>query len=153
MAKIPGFLREVRVTYKTKRATASSPQRVRGPQAMVNLFRDLQEETKEKLVTISFDKAHKILCFEVAAIGGTNACHARPIEIFKSSFLTGATFAMVLHNHSTGDFKPSISDVAFTKRILDVSETIGLKLIDHILIGYEGFYSFASQGRLSARFQ
>ena len=120
---------------------------------MVDLFRALQEETKEKLVTISFNAVHKILCFEVIAIGGKNACYARPIEIFKSSFMTGATSAVVLHNHAAGDIKPSISDIAFTRRILDVSESIGLKLLDHIIIGFDGFYSFASQGRLTRRFE
>jgi len=153
VAKIPGFLRQIRVVYETKKTPRSSGQKVTGPQTMVNLFRDLQEETKEKLITVSFDDKHKILCFEVVAIGGKNVGYARPMEIFKGSFLTGATSAVVLHNNLSGKTKPNIADIAFTNRMLDASDTIGLKLLDHIIVGFDGFYSFASQGKLAPRFQ
>jgi len=148
-----GFIRELRIVYKRKKTKSiAGNATITGPEKVVELFRDLQDETKEKLLIVNLDGASKILAFEVVAIGSTNACHARPIEIFSSSFLTRATGAIIIHNHPSGQVEPSKADVDFTKKLLDTADTIGLKLIDHIIIGYEGFYSFASESKLAGRF-
>lgn len=82
-----GFIRELKIVYKRKRTkNAAGNATITGPEKVVELFRDLQDETKEKLLIVNLDGASKILAFEVVAIGSTNACHARPIEIFSSSF-------------------------------------------------------------------
>jgi DNA repair protein RadC len=155
MAKVKtaALLREIHITYKVKKV--KSPvvgQKVTGPEIVVKLFRDLQNETKEKLVLINLDAAQKILCFEVVAIGSSNACRSRPIEVFTSSFLTRATSAIVVHNHPSGEAKPSKDDLTFTKKLLKVARLIELVLLDHIIIGYEDYYSFAENGKIPRRF-
>jgi DNA repair protein RadC len=148
-----GFIREMHVIYKRKRTkNPAGNATITGPEKVVELFRDLQDETKEKLIIVNLDGASKILAFEVVAIGSTNSCYARPIEIFTSSFLTRATGGIVIHNHPSGQVEPSKSDIEFTKKLLDTADTIGLKLVDHIIIGYEGYYSFASESKLASRF-
>ncbi len=119
---------------------------------MVKLFRDLQDETKENLILVNLDGKNKILNFEVVAIGTVNACHARPVEVFTTSFLTRAVSAIVIHNHPSGEVKPSNEDVKFTRSLLEVSRSIHVRLLDHIIVGHDGFYSFARQGRLARQF-
>jgi DNA repair protein RadC len=148
-----GFIREMHIIYKRKKTkNAAGNETITGPQKVFELFQDLQDETKEKLLIVNLDGASKVLAFEVVAIGSTNACHARPIEVFSSSFMTRATGAIIIHNHPSGNVEPSKSDIEFTKKLLDTADTIGLKLIDHIIIGFEGFYSFASESKLANRF-
>ncbi len=147
------FVREIVVKYKTRKlGKGIEGEKVTGPETVVQLFKDLQNETKEKLIVINLDNANKILCFELVAIGGCNICYARPIEIFKSSFLTSAVSAIVIHNHPSGKPAPSIQDKTFTKELIKVTRLIGLKLLDHIIIGHEGYYSFTDAGRIPRQF-
>lgn len=81
------FVREIVVKYKTRKlGKGIEGEKVTGPETVVQLFKDLQNETKEKLIVINLDNANKILCFELVAIGGCNICYARPIEILKVPF-------------------------------------------------------------------
>jgi DNA repair protein RadC len=147
------IVREIVIKYKTRRLdTEIEGEKVTGPEVVVQLFKDLQNETKEKLIVINLDNANKILCFELVAIGSANICHARPIEVFRSSFLTSAVSVIVIHNHPSGKPTPSTEDKNFTKDLLKVTELIGLKLLDHIIIGYEGYYSFTEAGKIPRQF-
>jgi len=147
------FVREIVIKYKIKKLeTEIEGEKVTGPEMVVQLFKDLQNETKEKLIVINLDSANKILCFELVAIGVANVCHARPIEVFRSSFLTSAVSAIVIHNHPSGKPTPSVEDNNFTKDLLKVTDLIGLKLLDHIIIGYEGYYSFSEAGKIPRQF-
>ena len=156
MAKKPGkpvFLRELHLRYRTVKAKGNvSGTVVKGPETVVQLFQDLQDESKEKLIIINLNNANKILCYEVVAIGGVNLCHSRPIDIFTSAFLTRAVSAIVVHNHPSGDPKPSAEDRRFTKELVKVAGLIKLKLLDHIIIGSEGYYSFAQEGKIRKAF-
>ena len=147
------YVREIVIKYKTRKAGKGlEGEKVTGPETVVRLFKDLQNETKEKLIVINLDNANRILCFELVALGGCNICHARPIEIFKSSFLTSAVSAIVIHNHPSGKSIPSLDDRNFTKELIKVTKLIGLKLLDHIIIGHEGYYSFADAGKIPRQF-
>jgi DNA repair protein RadC len=147
------YVREIIVKYKARKlGKGIEGEKVTGPETVVRLFEDLQNETKEKLIIINLDNANRILCFELVAIGGCNICYARPIEIFKSSFLTSAVSAIVIHNHPSGKPTPSVNDRNFTKELVKVTNLIGLKLLDHIIIGHEGYYSFTEAGKIPRHF-
>jgi DNA repair protein RadC len=151
--KKPGLLREMHVIYKRKRVKdPAANAKITGPEMVAKLFQDMQDETKEKLVVVNLDGAGKILGYEVVAIGSTNACAARPAEVFSSSVIVRATGVIVIHNHPSGEVEPSRADAEFTKKLLDGAETLEIRLIDHIIIGFEGFYSFASESKLAGRF-
>lgn len=152
-SKKTGFIREMHIIYKRKRTkNAAGNETVTGPEVVARLFKDMQDDTKEKLVVVNLDGAGKILGYEVVAIGSTNACAARPAEVFSSSVMVRATGVIVIHNHPSGKVDPSRADVDFTKKLLDGAATLEIKMVDHIIIGFEGFYSFASESRLANRF-
>lgn len=147
------YIREIIIKYRARKlGKGIEGEKVTGPETVVRLFEDLQNETKEKLIVINLDNTNRILCFELVAVGGCNICYARPIEIFKSSFLTSASSAIVIHNHPSGKATPSADDRAFTRELVKVTNLIGLKLLDHIIIGYEGYYSFAEEGKIPRQF-
>lgn len=147
------YIREIIIKYKARKVGKEiKGAKVTGPETVVRLFKNLQSETKEKLIVINLDNSNKILCFELVAIGGSNICYARPIEIFRSSFLTSAVSAIVIHNHPSGKPTPSVDDRNFTKELIKVTNLIGLKLLDHIIIGHEGYYSFTDAGKIPRQF-
>ena len=145
----PVYLREVEIRYKKKRAANKAVDAtINSPGDVVKLFRGLKDETKEKLITINLDNQNKILCFEVVAIGSVNSIHVRPMEVFRTAFPVNAQGVVVLHNHPSGNPTPSEADNAFTIKLNRLAQDMGLKFIDHIIIGKDSYYSFKERTNL-----
>jgi len=141
------YLREIEVKFKNKKvAKKAIDTTVYCPESLVELFRDLQNETKEKLIAVNLDAKNKIICFEVVAIGSVSTIFARPIEVFRTAILVNASSIVLVHNHPSGEPRPSGDDIAFTKRIKRISDDLGLRFCDHIIIGFHNYYSFANEG-------
>ena len=112
-------------------------------QQIVELFSDLQNEAKEKLITISLDASLKILCFEVVAIGSAYSMSLRPVEAIRAAIPLNPYGIILVHNHPTGEPAPSPEDEKFTARLLIATKALGIFLHDHIIIGDESkYYSF-----------
>ncbi len=139
----PVFLREIEIRYKRKRASKEAVNKsITCSSDVVRLFHSLQDETKEKMITINLDSKNKILCFEVVAIGSIRSLFVRPMEVFRTAFPVNAHAALVLHNHPSGDPTPSKDDIAFTEKLNRLANDMGLSFLDHIIIGSDGYYSF-----------
>ena len=145
-----GYLREISVNYTRKRVDDKelTKAKLSEPSNVYQLFRHLEDETKEKLVAIAVDSKTKIICFEVVALGSLNSIRARPAETLRVGILTNAYGLILVHNHPSGDPTPSVDDEAFTKRLKRSCDDMGLHLFDHVIIGHEKFYSFAAESML-----
>lgn len=150
----PTYLREVEIKFKKKRVSGQSPvtRALTRPDLVVELFRDLQNEGKEKLIVISLDAKMKIIAFEVVSIGSPKAIYAQPGECTRTPIMVAATGMIVIHNHPSGDPEPSDEDKDFTWHLTAACVTLGIPLYDHIIIGDDDFYSFAQDGWIE-RFQ
>ena len=139
----PIYLREIEIRYKKKRIPKDVANgSISCPKDVVTLFRGLQDETKEKMISINLDNKNKILCFEVVAVGSVKSIYVRPMEVFRTAFPVNAHGALVLHNHTSGESTPSKEDIQFTKKLNRLAQDMGLKFLDHIIIGSDSFYSF-----------
>lgn len=152
------YVREVQLSYKKKRVKDDIPtdKSLVNPEIVYKMFSDLQNEGKEKLITISLDTHLKILCFEVVAIGSVSSIHARPIEVLRASIPLNPYGFILVHNHPSGDPSPSQADENFTYDLMFIAEKLGLRFHDHIIIGRENYFSFAKEGlmiRLEKRLQ
>ena len=146
------YLKEIEIKYKIKKVKGTSKivgKKVISSEIVAKLFADLQNETKEKFITINLDIHSKILCFEVVAIGSLDTIYVRPMEAFRTSMMVNAHGAIVVHNHPSGDPEPSSNDKALTEKLLRMSEDMGLKFHDHIIIGVDGYFSFLDEGLLN----
>lgn len=148
----PIYIREIEIRYKKRRVrkNAVAPKPLKGPAEVVTLFRDLENETKEKLITINLDSQYKILCFEVVGIGAVNSFYVRPMEVFRTAFPVNAYGAIVIHNHPSGDPMPSEEDVLFTQKLVRLANDMGLEFVDHIIVGRKSYFSFREHGLLTA---
>ncbi len=142
------YLREIEIRYKNKRVKNKST-----PCGVIScagdaaeLFRDLENETKEKLITVNLDSCNKILCFEVVAIGSLKSVFLRPMEVFRTAFPVNAHAAIVIHNHPSGNPKPSQADKKFTSNLRRLAKDMGLTFYDHIIIGQNSYFSFLENG-------
>ncbi len=89
-----------------------------------------------------------MLCLDPVSTGSLNASIVHPREVFKSVLLSSAAVLLLIHNHPSGDPTPSREDIGLTARLREVSELLGIRLLDHVIIGTDRHYSFADHGLL-----
>ena len=76
----------------------------------------------------------------LVSIGSLTAALVHPREFLKALILGNAAAAIVVHNHPSGDPAPSAEDLALTKRLREVGDLVGIKLLDHIILGHDGSF-------------
>ncbi len=112
------------------------------------LFRELAQESREHFVALHLDAKNRIICYDTVSIGSLNASIVHPREVYKAALLSSAAAVIFIHNHPSGDTKPSREDIEITKRLKDAGELLGIRVLDHLIVGETGYYSFANDGIL-----
>lgn len=108
----------------------------------------LDKRTQETFCLLAFDtKLRLIGVFEVS-VGVINAAHVDMRAIFQRAFLCNAYAIAVAHNHPSGFPRPSAEDREVTARIRKASELLGIRFLDHIIVGEDSVYSFLEDHEL-----
>ena len=123
---------------RNKRITCSSD--------VYELFKHLMQIPRETFVCLLTDAKNKILCADYVSQGSVSASIVHPQQVFISAVLSGASGIICLHQHPSGDPTPSTEDIALTKRLKEGAELLGLRLLDHVVIGDGQYVSFADRG-------
>ena len=117
--------------------------------AVWHLLRDeMASWDRERFLTLLLDGRHKAIGLEEVSVGTATASLVHPREVFKGIILANAAAFILVHNHPSGDPTPSREDREVTERLKKASELLGIRLLDHIVFGREGFHSFAEAGEL-----
>jgi DNA repair protein RadC len=119
--------------------------RYTSPLQIFQTFSFLQQETKEFFCTAHCDGKNRIICLEIVSIGTLNQAIVTPRDTFKTALLSNAAAIILVHNHPTGDPNPSAEDLEVTRRLREAGELLGIKVLDHIIIG-ETYLSFVERG-------
>lgn len=141
------YLKELKVTFTRRRVDDDLLNKpVENPLQVYELFKDMQDETKEKVVVLHLNPQLEILSYEVASMGTAHHAVLEPVEIFRNAMLARASTLVVVHNHPSGTCKPSKADIAVALRMKELGTLHDMVLQDFIIIGYGEFYSFRDQG-------
>lgn len=108
----------------------------------------LKDYNYEVFAVVFLNRANKINHFEIISKGGITGTVADPRIILKKALEEDATSIVLCHNHPSGNLHPSRADEELTKKIKDAAGFFDIKIIDHIIVSEEGFYSFADEGIL-----
>jgi DNA repair protein RadC len=108
----------------------------------------LQYKMQEVFAVIYLNQANKILHYEVVSEGGITGTVADPRIILKKALEHNAVNIIVSHNHPSGNLSPSKADKELTQKLKQAALLLELKVIDHIIISNEGYFSFADEGLL-----
>lgn len=107
----------------------------------------LVDADREKFLVVVLDTKHNPSHIQVVSIGSLDASIVHPREIFKIAIVANGSAIICVHNHPSGDPTPSVGDVAVTKRLKDAGSLLGIKLLDHLVVGSDGrFTSFKGEG-------
>ena len=119
--------------------------KIKTPEDIANLFMDeLKTEKREIVKVVIMNSQNVILKIQTISQGGTSSVQVNTKDILMEAVKIGAPKIIVIHNHPSGDAKPSIEDITFTKRLEKAAEILGVLLLDHIVIGYNQYTSIKS---------
>jgi DNA repair protein RadC len=110
------------------------------------LYHALRDLRKEKFKVLFLDAKNQILEEETVFEGTVDSSAVYPREIMKKAFRWDASSLIFVHNHPSGDPEPSVSDREITKELVFAANVMQLKVLDHIIIGNNCYFSFADEG-------
>ncbi len=120
--------------------------RIRKAEDVYELMHDLQLEAKEHFITLHMDSQNSIICIDRVSTGSLNQFIVHPSDVFKGALLSSAAGLILVHNHPSGNAEPSSEDVAVSKRLQQAGDLIGIKVLDHVIVGEHRFTSLAERG-------
>ena len=94
------------------------------------------------------NNANKVIRLEKIGVGGMTGTTADPKKIFKCALENNATSVMLCHNHPSGNTTPSNADKQITNNLIKAGQFLEIKILDHIIIGNDNYFSFADEGLL-----
>jgi DNA repair protein RadC len=106
----------------------------------------LAHRQHEELWAVALDARQRMLCQVQLARGGLSACPASLGDVFRPLIREGASGLIVIHNHPSGAPDPSPEDLAFTDRVAQAGELLGIFLLDHVIVAADGYYSCLDAG-------
>jgi DNA repair protein RadC len=98
-------------------------------------FRHLRDEKREHLCALYLDTKNNILGKRTISIGALDTTVVHPREVFREAVREGASSVIVVHNHPSGDPTPSDDDIEVTRRLAEAGRTLGIDLLDHVILG------------------
>lgn len=108
----------------------------------------LQDQERECIHALLLDSKHRPLRHIRVTEGSWTSCNVDPKVVFAACLRNGAPAVILVHNHPSGDPRPSRDDLELTERMVRAGRVVGVRLLDHLIVGREGFASLADAGLL-----
>jgi DNA repair protein RadC len=110
------------------------------------LYQSMQREKKEVFKVLFLDGKNELINVENLFEGSLTSSVVYPREIMKKAIKHNTTALVFVHNHPSGDPSPSQSDKEITEKLVSAGKTMEIKVLDHIIIGNNKYFSFADEG-------
>ncbi len=128
---------------------AKEKEKFSNPEKVGEFLRAKYAHEKQEIIGyILLNSKNYLLRIATPYRGTSNFAPVEPREIFGSAMVTNATRIILFHNHPSGDPNPSEEDLDFTYKMKDLGEKFQIPIIDHIIIGTDGWFSFAKEGKI-----
>ncbi len=108
----------------------------------------LRSLRREVFHVLSFNGRNVLLNDARVAEGSMNACPVDPREVFSAALAARATAIVLAHNHPSGDPEPSEIDIALTEQLAEGGKILGIRVLDHIVVGEGAYVSLLERGRI-----
>ncbi len=142
---------EIELVYKTK-VKASERPHIKSSSDAYEVLKQSWDENKiefvEQFKVMLLNRANKVLGIYELSTGGISGTVADIRLIFAASIKSNASSIVLAHNHPSSNTKPSDADLLLTHKIKEAGKLLDIKVIDHIIVAIESYYSFADQGEI-----
>jgi DNA repair protein RadC len=110
-----------------------------------HFMRLAREGKQEEFHVVLLDEKHRVIKSEQVTVGLLSQCLAHPREVFKPAIRESAASIILVHNHPNGDPTPSQDDKIITKELKKAAETVGIRILDHIIVSKDKFLSMVEE--------
>jgi DNA repair protein RadC len=122
-----------------------NPINIKGCQTVYEMFKPLENLDHERFYTVVIDGANRVSAVHLSFQGTLDQALIHPREIFKVALLCSGAGVILVHNHPSGIPEPSPQDFVLTKRLVEAGRIMGIEVLDHIIVGYNDYYSFSKR--------
>ena len=149
----PAKAAELKATFELARRLAATPLRpgerfTSSAEVFAHFHERLRDHRKEVFLTLLLDSKNRLLREVQVSEGSLNASIVHPREVFAPVVRESAAALLLVHNHPSGDPTPSREDLELTGRLREAGELMGVRVLDHIIIGSGCYVSLADRGIL-----
>lgn len=149
MAKATGIKAAFTLASRFQARKLERLDRFTSPRQVFDYFHfEFRDSRKEYFLVLLLDGKNRIIRRVQISEGSLNQSIVHPREVFNPAVKESAAAIILVHNHPTGDPAPSQEDVAITRRLREAGELMGIKVLDHIIIGDGEYVSFVERGLL-----
>lgn len=122
--------------------------KITSPMIVFEYYKNIINSNQECFYCLYLDSGKKVLKEKLLFVGTVNQSMVHPRDVFKEAYIQNATSFICVHNHPNGDVTPSKMDIDTTKRLKEVGMLMGIKLVDHVIISEDKYYSFLENGKI-----
>lgn len=127
-----------RIATKPKRKKIN----IKSPDEVASLFlEEMRYLKKEYFKVLLLNTKNEIIVIETISVGSLNSSVVHPREVFCTAIKKSACSVIAVHNHPSGNPEPSSVDIDITRRLTEAGEILGIKLLDHLIIGDGNYVS------------
>jgi len=130
---------------KVRKSSVKSAEDIANILFAVLASEDPIDQQKEHFWAIGLNGRGVMKYVELVSLGIVDRSLVHPRETFRLAIFEGVEAIIVAHNHPSGDCKPSNEDGEVTKNLVEAGRIVGIKILDHIIIGENSFYSFFTE--------
>jgi len=139
-------LAELNSRYTKLKDKAFTKTTVETAEDVYNKFKEeVKDKRKEHLYVVLLDAKNKIIKTPLISVGSLNQSFAHPREVFYPAIKESANALILVHNHPSGDPKPSPDDIRITKKLIRAGQILGIKVLDHIIVGNGKYWSWVEE--------
>ena len=129
------------IEFSRRFLTARQKVKIRVPKDALPLLGALRGAAQESVMVITLDGNHQVIKTHAITRGLANQSQIHPRETFYPAIQDRAVSMLIAHNHPSGNLEPSESDLIATRRLVEVSKTLGIPILDHMIVSEGGFLS------------
>ncbi len=140
---------EVELAYKpTTRNKNKVSSSADAYQILLPTFKEGTIDYKEYFKVLYLNQANQVLGFTQISEGGITETSVDVRVILQAALLTNSVSLILAHNHPSGNLKPSKQDLELTQSIKEAAELMRIRVLDHIILTSDKYYSFADEGEI-----
>ena len=145
--KAARLLASVELGKRLSKESVKPNQVITSSKDIANLFvDDLRFEKQEYIKVLLLNTQGGVITVKTISMGILNSSLIHPREVFREAIKRSACAIVLVHNHPSGDPNPSQFDIDITKTIVEAGELLSIAVLDHIIVGDHGYFSFKDEG-------
>lgn len=134
--------------YQARASLMSGQVKARCPSDVMPMLDEYSESEQEHFIAVLLNGANEVIKAHVVTLGLANRTIVHPRETFREAVRENAVSIIIAHNHPSGALLPSSEDSLMTERLIKAGQVLGIPVLDSLIIGRSGYYSFLEKGRI-----